>query len=139
MQTPPRRHYTPRYAQEESRQQQQNPAAWLKRQHKQGTLRWPAFALENSLSLRLCESTGSSVGLRTWPSAVGIARWISAAGDLAGVRVVECGAGTGLVSLTCAARGADVLATDVDKRALALIETAAAEQTISPVWAADEL
>jgi predicted nicotinamide N-methyase len=65
-----------------------------------------------------------------WPSAHAAAEQVSAL-PLAGRSVVEIGAGCGLVSLVCAARGARVLATDVDERALAWLEHAAAAQALS--------
>ncbi|HEY7730293.1 MAG TPA: 50S ribosomal protein L11 methyltransferase [Gaiellaceae bacterium] len=52
-----------------------------------------------------------------WPSAVALARHVHAL-PLAGVRVLELGCGLGLVSITAALAGGDVLATDWSEDAL---------------------
>ena len=71
-------------------------------------------------------------GARLWGCSIGMARWLSADAEinLSGVRVLELGAGTGLVSLALAAAGAVVTATDISDKALRLIEMAAHEQTL---------
>ena len=87
--------------------------------------------LSPRLSIRVFQGAGS-LGTRTWPSAIGLAQWIAASDEnLAGLQVLECGAGTGLVSLALASRGASVLATDVDNNALRLVEMAAKEQGLT--------
>lgn len=67
---------------------------------------------------------------RLWGCSVGMSRWMLAdeATDLSGMRTVEIGAGTGLVSLSLAAAGAQALATDISSPALELIERAARQQ-----------
>lgn len=64
-------------------------------------------------------------GVVLWPSAVAVARRLVTGGDLAGRRVVDVGAGTGLCSLVAAKLGAEVLAVDVDEKPLALLAEAA--------------
>ena len=65
-----------------------------------------------------------------WPSAHHAASLL-AARPLAGVQVLELGAGCGLVSLVCALRGARVRATDTDERALAWIARSAATHGVT--------
>jgi predicted nicotinamide N-methyase len=72
----------------------------------------------------------SPYGHVLWESAVCIAHRL-ASWPLAGVRVLELGAGCGLVSLACARRGADALATDLDDDALALLSEAARRQGLA--------
>ena len=88
-----------------------------------------SVSLSPALNIQLYEGLGG-LGTRTWPSAVGLARWVVGGEqcDITGLRVLECGSGTGLVSLAFAARGASVLTTDVDKNALRLTELAAEAQ-----------
>lgn len=80
-------------------------------------------------------------GLATcfWPAARPLAAALhspSLLPSLAGVRVLELGCGTGVCSLAAAARGATVLATDVEPVALCLVRQAAAEQQISTLQTA---
>ena len=56
-----------------------------------------------------------------WRSGVAVAREL-AAEELGGRRVIELGCGLGLPSLAAARAGAEVLATDTDPEALALLE-----------------
>jgi predicted nicotinamide N-methyase len=65
-----------------------------------------------------------------WPSGVALARAVSTL-DLAGVRVLELGAGLGLPSLAAVLRGADVLATDWSDDAVALLRENAARNGIA--------
>ena len=69
-------------------------------------------------------------GAVLWSSGVVVAARC-AARDLRGLRVLELGAGTGIVSLLCSKRGAHVHATDVDEVALALVRAAAAGQGLT--------
>lgn len=51
---------------------------------------------------------------RTWPSSLALAQWLCDHPQaVRGQRVVELGAGTGLVGIVCAALGADVTLTDM--------------------------
>jgi len=112
----PRRHYTPRYAQRRTI----STAAWLKTQVKRGTLTTREVALDDNQKVQLYEAVGG-YGTRTWESATTVSvSWLGTAANLAGLSVVEIGAGTGLCSLVLAVRGADVLATDHDAAALKL-------------------
>ena len=122
------RHWTPRYARRGS--SRQNADAWLKLQQSRGTLVRRVMHLTEELSICIFEGTGD-VGTQLWPSAFAAACWLATATDLSGVQVVEVGAGTGLCSLTLAALGADVTATDIDKRALRLTSLAASENQLS--------
>ena len=65
-----------------------------------------------------------------WPSGVALAAHV-AARDLAGLRVLELGAGLGLPSLAAALRGGDVLATDWAEDAVALLAANAARNHIA--------
>lgn len=67
-----------------------------------------------------------------WPSAVTLAEWVTTTSLLApGSRVLEVGCGLGLVSLAAAARGCDVIATDVNAEALELLARSAAENHLA--------
>ena len=70
------------------------------------------------------ETDSDPFGACCWPSAVVAARTL-AARDVAGLRVLELGAGTGLASATAARLGADVVATDVSDISLELLRRAA--------------
>ena len=70
------------------------------------------------------ETDSDPFGACCWPSAVVAARSI-AARDVAGLRVLELGAGTGLASAAAARLGADVVATDVSDISLELLRRAA--------------
>ena len=72
------------------------------------------------------ETDSDPFGACCWPSAVVAARAL-AARDVAGFRVLELGAGTGLASATAARLGADVVATDVSDISLELLRRAAAD------------
>ena len=108
---------TPRYAQRQAPSAQ----AWFAQQQKRGNVRE-----RESCKLTLLEAPGR-LGSKTWPSALAAARWISSDQDdsLSGLHVLELGAGTGLCSLALAAKGATVLATDVDDATLQLVALAA--------------
>ena len=67
-----------------------------------------------------------------WPASLPLARLLGSR-ELAGFRVCELGCGTGMCSLTAAASGATVLATDIDPLALSLTAAAAAVQHLSAV------
>lgn len=68
-------------------------------------------------------AAGGNTGYRTWPAALALSsviatQWLSQ-GLLSGKRVLELGAGPGLVSFVCATGGAEyVLATDLDEEVL---------------------
>lgn len=64
-----------------------------------------------------------------WRSGVALARELSTR-DLAGVRVVELGCGLGVPSLAAARAGADVVASDADPEALALLAANATANNI---------
>ena len=72
------------------------------------------------------EADSDPFGACCWPSAVVAARAL-AARDVAGLRVLELGAGTGLASATAARLGAAVVATDVSDLSLELLRRAAAD------------
>ena len=72
------------------------------------------------------ETDSDPFGACCWPSAVVAARAL-AARDVAGLRVLELGAGTGLASATAARLGAAVVATDVSDLSLELLRRAAAD------------
>ncbi len=56
-----------------------------------------------------------------WPSALALSEFLSESVPLNGVRIIEIGAGTGLVSVVAASLGASVLATDYSTEALRFI------------------
>jgi predicted nicotinamide N-methyase len=64
-----------------------------------------------------------------WPSSIALARAIVPEIE-AGSHVIDAGAGTGLISLAAARRGARVLALDHDPVALQLLAAAAARQSL---------
>ena len=70
------------------------------------------------------ETDSDPFGACCWPSAVVAARAL-AARDVAGLRVLELGAGTGLASAAAARLGAAVVATDVSDLSLELLRRAA--------------
>ena len=72
------------------------------------------------------ETDSDPFGACCWPSAVVAARTL-AARDVAGLKVLELGAGTGLASATAARLGAAVVATDVSDISLELLRRAAEE------------
>ena len=72
------------------------------------------------------ETDSDPFGACCWPSAVVAARAL-AARDVAGLRVLELGAGTGLASAAAARLGAAVVATDVSDLSLELLRRAAAD------------
>ena len=71
-------------------------------------------------------------GAKLWPAALGVANHLAdLPGDrLRGLQVVDCGCGNGLCSLTLAAMGANVTATDISPVALSLTARAAAAQSL---------
>ena len=71
------------------------------------------------------ETDSDPFGACCWPSAVVAARAL-AARDVAGLRILELGAGTGLASAVAARLGAAVVATDVSDISLELLRRAAA-------------
>ena len=71
------------------------------------------------------ETDSDPFGACCWPSAVVAARSLAARADVAGLRILELGAGTGLASATAARLGADVVATDVSELSLELLRRAA--------------
>ena len=71
------------------------------------------------------ETDSDPFGACCWPSAVVAARSIAARDGVAGLRILELGAGTGLASATAARLGADVVATDVSELSLELLRRAA--------------
>ena len=71
------------------------------------------------------ETDSDPFGACCWPSAVVAARSLAARADVAGLRILELGAGTGLASATAARLGADVVATDVSDLSLELLRRAA--------------
>ena len=73
------------------------------------------------------ETDSDPFGACCWPSAVVAARSIAARDGVAGLRILELGAGTGLASAAAARLGADVVATDVSDISLELLRRAAAE------------
>ena len=73
------------------------------------------------------ETDSDPFGACCWPSAVVAARSIAARDGVAGLRILELGAGTGLASAAAARLGADVVATDVSEISLELLRRAAAD------------
>ena len=71
------------------------------------------------------ETDSDPFGACCWPSAVVAARALAARDGVAGLRVLELGAGTGLASAAAARLGADVVATDVSDISLELLRRAA--------------
>lgn len=56
-----------------------------------------------------------------WPAAIMLSSFVAGKLPLEGKRVIEIGAGVGMVSVVAAAHGADVLATDYSKEALRFV------------------
>jgi predicted nicotinamide N-methyase len=56
--------------------------------------------------------SGGTTGLRTWEGSLLLSEWIIQQQDMAGKRVLELGAGTGLAAIIAAKRGANVVGTD---------------------------
>jgi predicted nicotinamide N-methyase len=75
----------------------------------------------------------NAYGLVIWPGARAVAKVLSKMPNLIvdGCKVVELGAGSGLCSLVCAARGAQVVATDLNLEPLNLAKKAAAGQGLT--------
>lgn len=73
------------------------------------------------------ETDSDPFGAVCWPAAVVAARTLAQRDSLAGLRVIELGAGTGLASAAAARLGADVVATDVSDLSLELLRRAAAD------------
>ena len=71
------------------------------------------------------ETDSDPFGACCWPSAVVAARTLAARDGVAGLRILEIGAGTGLASAVAARLGADVVATDVSDISLELLRRAA--------------
>ena len=71
------------------------------------------------------ETDSDPFGACCWPSAVVAARTLAARDGVAGLRILELGAGTGLASAAAARLGADVVATDVSDISLELLRRAA--------------
>lgn len=86
--------------------------------------------VDRDLDEAIAAGRSAPYGRVLWPSAAAAAEAASKLA-LAGRRVLELGAGCGLVSLACAAQGADVLATDIDDGALAWLARAAAMQGLA--------
>merc|ERR1740117_2542625 len=66
-------------------------------------------------ALRLVEVDGEHLGSHLWRGASLLAKWLEQSferGELKGCRAIELGAGTGLVSMVAALRGATVVATE---------------------------
>lgn len=71
-------------------------------------------------------------GCKLWPGALGVASRLEEMAEQGSLgSVLEIGAGNGLVSLTAAALGGTVLATDISARALELASRAAKDQNLS--------
>eukprot|EP00389_Voromonas_pontica_P005499 GDKH01008228.1.p1 GENE.GDKH01008228.1~~GDKH01008228.1.p1 ORF type:complete len:223 (+),score=13.61 GDKH01008228.1:121-789(+) len=75
-------------------------------------------AVELSFAERPDQSHAMGTGVRIWPASMGLARYLEQSRrklPLKGARVLELGAGLGLVGLSCAALGAsNVCFTDID-------------------------
>ena len=73
----------------------------------------------------------NSYGLVIWPGARAVAKALAKLDFITvGCTVVELGAGSGLCSLVCAAKGANVIATDLNTEPLELAKAAAAAQDL---------
>lgn len=91
-----------------------------------------ATDVDGLLDAAIAEDRPAPYGSVLWPSGVAVAMWLVEQGDrLAGARVLDVGAGTGLCSLAAASLGADVLAVDVDPLPLQLLDEAARRQALS--------
>jgi predicted nicotinamide N-methyase len=89
------------------------------------------ITLSKHRTVHIYQEDDGGYASRLWGCSVGMSRWlVEDEADLSGVRALEIGAGTGLVSLALAARGAQVTATDISAEALRLIEMAAEEQSL---------
>ena len=93
--------------------------------------------ISHGLQVQVLQADGA-FGTRLWGSSVALARWMadmdaahSCPTALSGVRVLELGAGTGLVSMALQSLGADVLASDIDRAALVLIDQASKMQGLA--------
>lgn len=71
-------------------------------------------------------------GIVLWPAAIALAHDL-ATRDLAGIRILELGAGTGLPGLVAASRGARVVQTDRSRLVLHLCERNATRNGITTV------
>jgi predicted nicotinamide N-methyase len=98
------------------------------------------FQLSPGIEVKALEVKGwgwtgneNAYGLVIWPGARAVAKVMSKMPDLIaeGCKVVELGAGSGLCSLVCAARGAQVVATDLNLEPLNLAKKAAAAQGLT--------
>ena len=94
----------------------------------------PGFEVK-ALEVKGWSWTGNenAYGLVIWPGARAVAKVLSNMPDLIaeGCKVVELGAGSGLCSLVCAARGAQVIATDLNLEPLNMAKEAAAGQGLT--------
>ncbi len=90
-----------------------------------------AVDVDAELNAAIAAGAAAPYGRVLWPSAAMVAEAVLAQRPLPGLRVLELGAGCGLVSLACAARGAEVLATDIDSVALADLQRCAQQQRLA--------
>ena len=67
------------------------------------------------------DAGGSLTGAAVWDSSFVLAAWLPSLGMAASCRVLEVGAGAGLLAITAAQLGAEVTATDADDRVLSLL------------------
>ena len=95
------------------------------------------FKISSDLEVKALEVKGwgwtgneNGYGLVIWPGARSVAKVLAKQLDLitVGTNVVELGAGSGLCSLVCAAKGATVVATDLNLEPLSLAKEAAEKQ-----------
>lgn len=95
-----------------------------------GGLKVTVFEADQDAALDLAIRQNSDpYGASCWPSSLCAANhlvdWAERRGSLRGIRLLEVGAGPGLVSLTAAKLGATVVATDIADVSLRLLEAAA--------------
>jgi predicted nicotinamide N-methyase len=89
--------------------------------------------LDGLLDERAAANALAPYGVVTWPSAHAIASRLLAM-DLSSTTVVDVGAGAGLVSISAALRGAQVLAVDIDPLSELLVRAAATHAGVDVTW-----
>ena len=78
------------------------------------------------------DAGGSLTGAAVWDAALVLAHYLPQVMDWEGRRVLELGAGAGLLAITAAQLGATVVATDMDQRVCDLCASNAARNDVNP-------